>query len=123
VSRLEKIADNAISQWPLDVSMVSYVSHAEGEHIDYADGFDAFVSKDVHFELDREIRMLHWPNYQEPIPQEVFLPVDLRVLIERIVLHPQVATSPSSDIRELLRASGLSKVVVESSRDDRPVKE
>jgi hypothetical protein len=121
VARLETIADAAITHWPLDVSTVTYFHHAEGEYINYADGFDAIVHKDVHFELDREIRVIHWPNFQEPIPEEAFLPVDLNTLIEKIVLRPGFSIQPLNILGKLLNEANLTGIPVESSRDDRPL--
>lgn len=118
VLNLEAICDKAIDYWDLDVSTVKYFGHGEGQFIDYADGFSAFINKDYHFGLDKEIRIIHWSNYAEP-PEFVFLPVDLSSLIERIVLAPGADSEHAETIRAFLDENGLKNVPVESSRDDR----
>lgn len=124
ISFLETICDRAIEFWPLDVSAVSYFGHAEGYFIDYfADGFDAFVHKDYHFEIDREIRILHWSNYAPAQPEAIFLPVDLSLLIERVVLAPGAKSQDAEEVRKLLDSCGLRNVAVESSRDNREIME
>jgi len=123
IERLERVVDKAIEHWPLDVSAVKYVHHAEGEFIDYMDGLDAVICKDVHFGLDHEIRLIHWPNIQEPIPEETFLPVDLGTLIESIILHPRLDDQLLEKIEILLQECELVGLPVKRSRDDRPLEE
>jgi hypothetical protein len=123
IERLERVADKATEYWPLDVSGVKYVHHVEGEFIDCLDGFDAVICKDVHFELDHEIRLIHWPNIQEPTPEETVLPVDLLTLIESIVLHQRLDDQPLETIDALLQECGLGGLPVRRSRDDRPLEE
>jgi hypothetical protein len=122
ISRLESVCDCAIEHWPLDISIVDYFGHAEGYMIDYfGDGFDAFVNKDYHFELDREIRLLHWRSYKPAQPEAVLLPVNLSTLIERVVLAPGATTADAEEIRRLLDYYGLSNAPVDSSRNDHEV--
>jgi hypothetical protein len=124
ISRLESVCDCAIEYWPIDVSTVDYFAHAEGYMIDYfGDGFDAFVNKDNHFELDREIRLLHWRSYEPAQPDAVLLPVDLSTLIERVVLAPGATTADAEEIRRLLDYYRLSDTPLESSRNNREVME
>jgi len=103
--------------------MVTYVNHAEGQNIDYVDGFDAIINKDVHFELDREIRLIRSPNVQAPIPDGIFLRIDLTMLIEKIVLHPGFKTEPMDNLRTLLQEARLTNISLEASRDNRPLEE
>jgi hypothetical protein len=124
ISMLEAICDRATEYWPLDISIVNYFGHAEGHFIDYfADGFDAFVNKDYHFELDREIRILHWRSYKPVQPESVFLPVDLSLLIECVILAPGAKSKDAEEVRKLLDGCGLHNISVESSRDDREIME
>ena len=47
--------------YQLSVSTVKYYNQKEGEFIDsFPTGFNPFVSKDHHFGLDNEIRILKW---------------------------------------------------------------
>jgi hypothetical protein len=121
LQKLEAIADQAIDQWPVDISLVKYINHAGGEHIDYAGGFDAAITKDHHFQLDREVRIVSWPNFQEPIPQKVMLQADLNILIEKVILHPQSPEGFVEKIKSILATAGLFNVVIETSRHVRPV--
>ena len=124
ISMLETVCDHAIDFWPIDISTVSYFGHAEGDFIDYfADGFDAFVHKDYHFELDRELRILHWRSYKPAQPENVFLPVDLSMLIDRVVLAPGAKSKDAEEVRKLLDECGLHNIAVESSREDRKIME
>jgi len=121
VDRLVAVADEAIGQWPIDVSTVAYIDYAAGVHINNVDGFDAFVHKDVHFKLDSEIRIIHWPNIQEPVPDGILLPVKLSTLIEKITFHPGSRLQLRDDLRALLEKAGLSGICCEASRDHRDV--
>ena len=96
----------------------------EGHVIDYfADGFDAFVHKDYHYELDHEIRMLHWRSYMPTQPEDVLLSVDLSLLIDRVVLAPGAKSKDAEEVRKLLNECGLHNIAVESSREDRVIME
>jgi hypothetical protein len=123
ISRLLTVCDQAIAFWPLDVSTVTYFGHAEGHFINYADGFEAFIHKDYHFQLDNEIRIIHWPNYRSQPPESVFLPIELSILIERVVLAPGAGSEDANVIRQLLDSCGLTTAPVESSRDSRELME
>lgn len=123
IKRLQDICDKATDMCPLDISLVDYFGHAEGDRIEYADGFDAFIHKDYHFELDREIRIIHWANYHEPTPEYVLLPVSPSSLIESVVLYPGASHEYMSKIRGTLDSSALKEIPLETSRDDRSVEE
>lgn len=116
VRRLKKICDAAIDYWPLDISEVTYFDHAEGEHINYFGAPTAFLYKDKHFSLDKELRIIHYPNILEPAPSHIFLGVDLNELIEEVVLQPK---ANEGSMREVLNKAGFEKILVSASRDDR----
>jgi len=118
VYRLETICDAAVDFWPLDVSIVEYLGHTEGHFIDYfANGFDAFIHKDYHFELDREIRLIHYRTYKPSQPESILLPVDLSILIEKVVLAPDATYDDEIKIRKLLDQVGLCNLAVEATRN------
>lgn len=118
IRRLIKICDKAIDHWPLDISAVNYFDHAEGEHINYFGTPTVFLYKDKHFSLDKELRIIHYPNIVEPTPSHILLNVDLNDLIEEVVLQPKVNEGLNS-VRETLNKAGFEKIPVSASRDDR----
>ena len=113
-------SDKAVGFRPLCVSTIEYFRHREGEFINhFASGFDAFTHKDYHFELDKEIRIIHMANWainQGQTPEGIFLPVDLSLMIERVVLSPGSTSKDAEAIRDLLNKFGLKNIPVESSR-------
>lgn len=117
IRRLKKICDEAITYRPLDISEVTYFDHAEGEHIDYSMP-NVFLYKDKHFSLDKELRIIYYPNILEPTPPHILLTVDLNDLIEEVVLQPKINEGLNS-VREVLNKVGLEKIPVSASRDDR----
>lgn len=123
VSSLIKLCDQAIEQLPLDVSVVSYFDHASGQPIEYTDGFSTVIYKDCHFQLDQEIRIVHRSTLQGPLPEGIFLPVNLSELLERAVLTPGASSSDAENIRSLLNESDQRAIPVESSRYDRELME
>lgn len=119
VRRLKHIRDKAVEFWPLDISNVTYFDHAGGKNINYFGTPTTFLYKDVHFKLDNEIRIIHYPNFSEPTPTHVLLKIDLIDLIENIVFQPRVKESSLISVREKLDDMGLDKIPLLASRDDR----
>jgi hypothetical protein len=99
--------------------MVTYFNHAGGKNINYIGTPTTFLFKDVHFKLDNEFRIIHYPNISEPTPTHVYLKIDLRDLIENVVFQPRVKESSLKSVREALNKMGLDKIPVLASRDDR----
>ena len=118
VRRLIKICDAAVEHWPLDISEVTYFDHANGAHINYFGTPTTFLYKDNHFNLDKELRIIHYPNVLEPTPSHILLNVDLNDLIEEVVLQPRVNEGLNS-VREELNKAGFEGIPVSASRDDR----
>ena len=91
-SRLVAICDSEKSEncRPINVSTINYCGLKEGDFINYLPtGFNAFINKDYHFQLDKEIRIIHYSTWDHSSsPEGCFLPVDLSLLIERVVLSP-----------------------------------
>lgn len=118
ISRLKDVCDQAIDLWPLDLSLVSYVDRAGGEHINYGGVIEPFIKKDIHYRLDNEIRIIHWPNYAGDPPPYVALPVILKGLIEAIFISPGAPDDFVAKIETKLAAAGLDAVPLFSSRDN-----
>ena len=118
IRKLQSVCDDAIKHWPLDICKVNYFDHAKGEKINYWGAPTVFMHKDNHFELDNEIRIMHWPNYSTP-PDHVYLPADLEVLIDSIVTKPGTTKSQFEAIISLLQCYDLKNISVIYSRDDR----
>jgi len=108
---------------PIGISVVKYFDHAGGQPINYFGTPSAFVHKDHHFSLDNELRILHWPNMQEPTPDHQLLKCDLRDVIDLVVLSPGTTEPESRCVLQSLRAHGLANIPVEVSRDDREAEE
>lgn len=119
VRRLKEICDKAVSLWPIDISLVSYFDHAGGESINYFGTPTTFLYKDMHFRLDNEIRIIHHPTVSGSTPTHVFLPVDLKELIECVVFQPRIKEITVNSIKGALIKSGLEETPVLASRDDR----
>ncbi len=119
VRRLKDICDKAVEYWPLDISKVTYFDHAGGKNINYFGTPTTFLFKDVHFILDNELRIIHWPNISEPTPTHVYLKIDLRDLIENIVFQPGTKESSLKSVREALNNLGLDNIPLFASRNDR----
>jgi hypothetical protein len=119
VDRLQKACDNAIHLWPIDISLVEYFDRADGQHINYSGTPTVFFHKDIHFHLENEIRIVHWPNIADNPPEHIWLPVSLEQLIVSVVLSPRTHECFAVKAREALDRSGLNSVPVEYSRDDR----
>jgi hypothetical protein len=108
---------------PIGISMVNYFDHAGGQIISYLGTPAVFVRKDHHFSLDRELRILHWPNMQEPTRKGVLLNCDLRDVIDVIVLSPGTTQPESKCVLQSLHDRGLADIPVEFSRDGREEEE
>jgi hypothetical protein len=119
VRRLKDIRDKAVEYWPLDISMVTYFDHAGGKDINYFGTPTTFLYKDVHFKLDNELRIIHYPNLSEPTSTHVYLKIDLKDLIENVVFQPRVKESSLRSVRVALNDVGLDKIPVLASREDR----
>lgn len=119
VRRLINICDKAVGHWPLDVSEVKYFDHEGGELINVFGTPTTFLYKDIHFKLDNELRIIHSPNFLEPTPTHIFLPIDLKDLIVNVVLQPKIKENSLKSVREALNEVGLDKIPVVTSRDDR----
>ena len=118
VKRLKDICDRALECWPLDISAIAYFKHVEGENINYLGTPATFIYKDVHFKLDNELRIIHYPSYSEPTPTHVFLKIDLKDLIEKVVLQPMAKESDMACVMGMLRNAELDEIPVEHSRAD-----
>ena len=121
--RLQMICDKAVTHWPLDISLVNYFDHAAGKNINYFGAPAVFLNKDHHFQLDNELRIVHWPNLSEPTPDHVLLPLKLPELIEFIVLQPKSDEDFLKSVRKLLDNSGCKEMPILYSRDDRELLE
>jgi hypothetical protein len=119
VKRLKDICDKTVDYWPLDISMVTYFDHAGGKNINYFGTPTVFFHKDYHFQIDKEVRIVHYPNISEPTPVHVFLPVSLFELIELVVLQPNASEDDLKLVRELLNNAGLVNLPLTASRNDR----
>lgn len=120
VRKLVNVCDNAIEYWPLDISTVTYFDHAGGEYMSSFVGTPvAFLHKDLHFKLDNEIRIIHWPNISEPTPSHVFLPVNIAELIVGVFVQPGAENHQIEFVRRRLDDFGLNDIPVLASRDDR----
>lgn len=124
-STIERIQNNLNTNTyfhPLDLSEVNYYEQQEGKHIDYIDGFDAFINKDVYFELDKEIRILHWPNIDvSNSPKGEIMPVDLDILIDSIFLSPTFPKEKIKDVKDLIEKANLSSKPLRFSRYRREI--
>jgi hypothetical protein len=123
VRRLKDICDKAVEYWPLDISKVTYFDHAGGGNINYFGTPTTFLYKDLHFKLDNELRIIHWPNISEPTPDHVYLKLDLGDLIEQVVLQPGTGETNLKFVRETLDKTGLSTISVLATRYDRDLLE
>ena len=119
VRRLQRVCDTAIEFRPLDLSLVRYIDQPGGELINYPGMPEIFFCKDLHFRLDNELRIVHWPNIVPPTPDHVLLPVSLRDLLVSVVLGPGAPPELIKKARENLDEVGLKETPVEFSRDDR----
>ena len=117
VGRLQQICDNAVELWPLDISLVNYVD-LEVDFINYP-GIYVFLHKDVHFKLDNELRIVHWPNMVEPTPDHTLLPVSLEDLIVTLVIKPGAPIEFVESVKETAIRAGLDKIPIEFSRYER----
>jgi hypothetical protein len=108
---------------PIGISVVKYFDHADGQCINYFGTPSVFVYKDHHFALDNELRILHWPNRQEPTPDHQLLKCSLDEVIDLIVLSPGTTKPESLCVVQALRDSGLGGIPVEYCRDDRNLEE
>ena len=117
--RLKNICDKAVGCWPLDISTVTYFDHAGAKNINYFGTPTNFLYKDVHFKLDNELRIVHTPNFSEPMPTHVYLKIDLEDLIEEVVFQPGVEEMSLMSVRKALNDVGLDNVPLLASRDDR----
>lgn len=123
VKRLQMICDKAVTHWPIDISSVNYFDHAAGENINYFGTPAVFLNKDHHFQLDNELRIVHWPNLSDSTPDHVLLPLELPELIEFIVLQPKSDEDFLKSVRKLLDDSGCKDIPILYSRDDRELLE
>ena len=119
IRRLKDICDKAVEHWPLDISMVTYFDHSGGKNINYFGTPTTFLHKDIHFNLDNELRIIHYPNISEPTPTHVYLKLDLNHLIESVVFQPKTKESGLESVREVLNTAGLENIPLLASRDDR----
>jgi hypothetical protein len=120
---LQMICNNAVTHWPLDISLVNYFDHSAGENINYLGTPAVFLNKDYHFRLDNELRIVHWPNMSEPTPDHVLLPVKLIDLIEFVILNPKSDENFLKVVRRLLDDSDCKEIPILYSRDDRELLE
>jgi hypothetical protein len=109
-------------RWPMDISLVKYIDHASGQHINYPGIPEVCFTKDVHFCLDNELRIVCWQGIQPP-PHFRSIPVQLEELIVSVVVSPMSLRKAVAEVSALLRDNGLSEVPVEYSRQERPLEE
>ncbi|MFA5353651.1 MAG: hypothetical protein WC291_05435 [Thermodesulfovibrionales bacterium] len=118
VERLEKVLDNQDKKvrelWPLDLSIVTYYDQRENGFIDYPSFINPFLHKDWHFELDNEIRIIAWNKPKDK--SGIKLPLDLNVLITKIVMSPNSTEADTKRVRKLMDEVGLSGVELGFSR-------
>ena len=108
----------------LDISLVRYFGHAEGETIDYLGSLRVFTYKDYHFELDRELRIIWHPNMSEPTPDHMLLPVaSFEELLDAVVLSPGAGAEAAEKVSAALHNVGADGIPVLYSRDDRELLE
>ncbi len=124
VGRLKELRDQIIKNYLIDcagleLSTVTYYDQEKGS-FSVSDGFELFVHKDYHFNLDNEIRIICWYR-SGSYPKFVKIPVNLELLIDRIVISPSSSICTIKQIRNMMVKYGLSKKVIEYSRNDRPV--
>lgn len=122
VRRLQRTCDAADDMLPIDISLVKYIDHAFGQHINYPGIPEVYFTKDAHFCLDSELRIVCWQGIQPP-PQFRSVPVQLKDLIVSVVVSPMSPKAAVAQVSALLRDNGLSEVPVEYSRQERPIEE
>jgi len=118
VGQLVNIRDTAIDYWPLDIAEVGYYDQEKGESIEY-DRLSPFIHKDQHYQLDNEIRLIHWPNMSGPTPDHIDIPVDILQLITGIYMQPKATQALIETVKSILKKHGLERLQVFASRDDR----
>ncbi|MBI5375253.1 MAG: hypothetical protein HZA77_07445 [Candidatus Schekmanbacteria bacterium] len=125
VRALQRACDNdkAIEFWPLDISSVKYVNHAGGQYLNYPGIPEIFFTKDIHFRLDKELRIVCWQPRSEPTPEYILLPVVLSDLINCIVVGSKTSEKQILNIKEILDNAGLNTTPIEFSRYDRELME
>ena len=79
---------------------------------------EVFFYKDLHFRLDNELRIVHWPNMAAPTPDHVHFSVPCGLACIRS-LAPRTSDTCVKETREALDRLRLRAVPVEISRDDR----
>lgn len=100
------------------LSLVKYVDHVRGDLIN-SPGLEVFLSKDIHFQLDNELRIVHRSTESQPTRDGILLPVILSDLIMSVVLAPPTQVKDVTRVKELLKKAGLKETLVESSRNSR----
>ena len=120
VRRLQRTCDAADDMWPIDISLVKYIDHASGQHINYPGIPEVCFTKDAHFRLDKELRIVCWQSIQPP-SQFRSVSVHLEDLIVSVVVSPMSSRTAVAEVSALLRDNGLSEIRVEYSRQERPV--
>jgi len=121
VWRLQRLCDESVEYFPLDLSLVKYADLAGGEHCDYMGLPSAVLHKDSHFRLDNEARIVHWPNMQQPEPSHIMLPINAPTLLTGVVCSPRCRARTVRRIRKWMDKAGLAGLPLEFSRDDRGV--
>ena len=118
----EKLVDT------LYIGVVKYIDR-DTEAVE-ENGLTRFFVKSEVYQQDRELRVLlsHTPrnvngSYKKPEnnPKGHAAPVDVSVLIRRIILHPKCTPETEATVRHLISAAGLDIPVDHSRLDDVPV--
>lgn len=105
---------------PLSLGQVDYLDLAGGQHIDYPNRAGVFFKKDCHFQLENELRIVHWPNLGDPLPPEhMALPIDVSRLIVAVVLSPLAPSRFAAGVQKLLERYDVSGIPLMVSRQSR----
>ena len=104
--------------YPIEISIVKYYDQIETGVINWYDGFDAFVNKDVHFHLDNELRALCRFNTTDYSMNHIYIEIHLSTLIESIIVSPGAPGEFVECVRNLMINYGLKDKIVKESRYD-----
>lgn len=103
----------------------------ENEHIIFGNAFYPYMYKRPFFKSDKELRAIVlniWKNYENRIYDNSYvnkkgenIPVNLDVLIEKIVLAPKTQNYVKDIIMSLSRKYGIKKPITKSVLDEKPL--
>lgn len=118
VSKLIEICDNPNNNWP-DISIIKYYDQAKGKLLNYP-GLDPVIHKDLHYRLDKEIRIIYHPNIKLLSPEYLCLDIEPMDLIDEVIVKPKSSIEFIKKIRKIMDDANI-KAPLSYSRDDRPV--